>query len=254
VQLAETQASIRAALFGDDTAGFESGVTPAGRLAIHRRHYHASLIAALTTKFPATAWLMGSADFTEAAAAYLRTSPPKAPCIAEYGEGFPAFIATLPIGARAPYLASVAEADWLLGQVSIAIAEDPLPINALASIPENLLPDIRLRLQPGLRFLTSDWPIDSLIAIHLGGDAPEQFVMEREAVRLQFRGARGKFGIERLGPGAFAFRRAVAEGGSLGAAVERALAEEGDFDPGNALASLFASGLVVRTELPGGIS
>jgi hypothetical protein len=181
-------------------------------------------------------------------------SPPKAPCIAEYGEGFPAYIATLPIGTRAPYLASVAEADWHLGQVSIAIAGTPLPIVGLASIPEDRLPDIQLTLQPGLRFLASEWAVDSLLALHLGGNPPEQFVLERERVWLQIRGARGRFGIERLGPGAFSFRRTVAEGGSLGSAVERALAEQGDFDPGNALASLFAFGLVVRTELPGGVS
>jgi hypothetical protein len=252
VQLAEAQAAIRAAVFGDEAAEFMSGATPARRLAIHRRHYHASLIAALTTKFPATAWLMGRADFTEAAASYVGARPPKSPCIAEYGADFPYYIADLPVGARAPYLPSVAEADWHLGQVSIAISEGPLPIAALAPLPEDRLPDVRLMLQTGVRFLAAQWPVDRLIALHLGGNPPDQFVLERETVRLQFRGARGKFGIERLGAGAFAFRRALAAGKTLGAAAESALAEESDFNPGVALAALFGCGLVVRVHPQGG--
>jgi hypothetical protein len=225
---------------------------PARRLAIHRRNYHASLMAALATKFPATAWLMGPAAFTDAAGKYVTARPPRAPCIAEYGEDFPTYVAHQPISARAPYLASVAEADWHLGQVSIAVSETPLPIAMLASLPEDRLPDIRLTLQPGLRFLVAEWPIDRLIALHLGDNPPDQFVLEREAVRLQFRGARGKFDVERLGLGAFAFRRALAAGGTLGAASESALAEENDFDPGAALATLFGSGLVVRAPPLGG--
>lgn len=248
MQLAETQAAIRAAVFGDEAAEFVSGATPARRLAIHRRHYHASLIAALTSKYPATAWLMGPAAFSASASSFVRARPPTAPCIAEYGEDFPLHIAGLPIVARAPYLAAVAEADWYLGQVSIAIAETPMTLEALASIPEDHLPDVRLTLQPGLHFLASDWPVDSLIAVHLDGDPPEQFVMQPEPVWLQFHGARGKFSIDRLDAATFAFRRAVADGAPLGAAVERGLAQQADFDPGCALAGLFASGLVIRAD------
>lgn len=254
--LAETQAAIRAAVFGDDTAASASGAAPPRRLAIHRRHYHASLIAALATKFPATAWLMGAQAFTALAESYVRATPPKAPCIAEYGEDFPEHIAGLPDRARTPYLASVAQADWHLGQVSISVSGTPLPIAALASVPEADLPDVTLTLQPGLRFLAAEWPVDTLIALYLGGDPPDRFVLEPEQVWLQFRGARGKFGVERVESAEFAFRRALAGGRSLGAAAECGLSARGDFDPGAALAAVFATGLVAEigrsrmTELP----
>lgn len=246
MRLAETQASIRAAIFGDGFA--TSNAAPAHRLVIHRRHYHASLTTALTTKFPATVWLMGPAKFAEAAAAFVRAYPPTAPCIAEYGEDFPAFIGGTPVAARAPYIADVAKADWHLGQVSIAIANAPLAIDVLASIAPERLPETHLGLQPGLRFLTADWPVDTLIALHLDGNAPEEFVLEPSPVHLQLRGARGTFSIERLDAASLVFRRALKEGVTLGEAAERGLVERNDFDPGGALAALFASGLVVRAQ------
>jgi hypothetical protein len=191
---------------------------------------------------------MGSAEFALAAAAYVHAHPPTAPCIAEYGEGFPDFVARLPISERAHYLAAVARADWHLGQVSIAIAEEPLAIEALAAMAQEELWVARLKLQPGLRFLATEWPIDSLVALHLNGNPPEQFVLENSPVGLQFRGARGAFSVERLDPATFAFRCALKDGATLGEAAEKGVAARGDFDPGGALASLFAAGLVVCAE------
>ncbi len=243
--LAETQSAIRAALLAQANA---PDATPAHRIAIHRRHYRASLMTALATKFPATVWLLGSTRFNEAAEAFVHTFPPTAPCIAEYGEDFPEFVGALP-GQEAPYLADVAKADWHLGRVSIAISEPPLAITTLAGIAPERLADVSVTLQPGLRFLESEWPIDALIALHLGGDAPERFVLNREPVCLQIRGARGTFSIDRPDAATFAFRRSLAEGAALGGAAEAGLSLRADFDPGAALGALFAAGLVVAADL-----
>jgi len=57
--LAETQLWIRRAVVDGDTAGIPpqliGGRDPRRRLAIHQRHYRSSLVAAIRTKFPATA-------------------------------------------------------------------------------------------------------------------------------------------------------------------------------------------------------
>src|SRR4051812_32510694 len=65
------------------------GRNPQARLAIHRRHYEASLVAAIMEKFPAAIWLTGAAFMTEAARVFVRRHPPRAPCIAQYGAAFP---------------------------------------------------------------------------------------------------------------------------------------------------------------------
>src|SRR6516165_6511530 len=108
--LAETQLWIRRAVVDGDTAGIPpqliGGRDPRRRLAIHQRHYRSSLVAAIRTKFPATAWLLGMPFLDEAAQEFVRRHPPATPCIAEYGEEFPGFLSTYLGAARAPYLCS----------------------------------------------------------------------------------------------------------------------------------------------------
>src|SRR5262249_33492378 len=71
LSLAETQLWIRRAVVDGDTAGIPpqliGGRNPRRRLAIHQRHYRSSLVAAIRTKFPATAWLLGMPCLGEAA-------------------------------------------------------------------------------------------------------------------------------------------------------------------------------------------
>src|SRR4051812_44951384 len=77
----------------DEIAPFLVGARdPRARLAIHRRHYEASLVTALTDKFPAVTWLAGAAFMTEATRAFVHRHPPSMPCIAEYGADFPDFL------------------------------------------------------------------------------------------------------------------------------------------------------------------
>ena len=61
--LAEIQTGIRDALVNGSVAAvapvLSGGLHPERRLAIHQRHYAASLTRALTERFPATGWLVG---------------------------------------------------------------------------------------------------------------------------------------------------------------------------------------------------
>ncbi|MDP2620444.1 MAG: DNA-binding domain-containing protein [Hyphomicrobiales bacterium] len=252
--LAETQARLSAAILKGDAAAVApllvGGRDPRARLVIHQRHYEASLVTALTTKFPATVWLIGDALFTVAARAFVRRHPPAAPCIAEYAEDFPGFIAAWPGADRAPYLGAVASADWLLGQAALAVDLPPLPIQALAGIEAEMLPDLELSLQMGLRYMHADWPVDELVKLHLDGNAPERYVLDPEEVWLEIRGVRGAFSLDRLAEPAYLFRRAVKSGSTIGAAAEAALAADPAFDAGAALGSLFADGLVTSVNLP----
>src|SRR5271170_4887052 len=68
--LADIQADIRDALVRGDRRAvapmLSGGAHPEHRLAIHQRHYAASLTRALLDRFPATVWLVGSALVTDA--------------------------------------------------------------------------------------------------------------------------------------------------------------------------------------------
>jgi hypothetical protein len=247
--LAELQAHVRAALV---TGAAESvlpllagGRDPARRLAVHQRHYEASLVEALLTKFPATAWLAGSEFVSEAARAFLRRHSPTAPCIAEFGGQFPLALALRPGAEDMPYLQPFATLEWHLGRVAVAIEHTPLALAELAAMPADTLADLRLRLQPGLTYVAASWPVDELIGLYLEDRAPEQYRMEPAELWLEIRGARGVFAMRRLDAASFAFRAVLCRGEPIGVAAEMALDADATFDPGLALTALVNEGLAV---------
>jgi hypothetical protein len=246
--LAEIQSLIRQAVVAGQTSELEPLLAGGGqacvRFEIHCRNYEASLTNALLEKFPASAWLAGNAFHSQAAMLYVHHHPPEAPCIAEYGSGFPKFLSECPGAERVPYLQAFAELEWYLGQVAIAVDEPPVPREAFSAIRSESLSDLTVSLQPGVRYLAAEWPVDDLIKLYLEENAPEQLSFEPIAVWLEIRGARGEFSLTRLARGEFLFRQSIREGNSIGAAAECALESDTNFDPGTALASLIASGLI----------
>jgi hypothetical protein len=247
--LAEMQSRIRRAVIDGDTAGMVAlligGCDPERRLAIHQRHYRSSLVAAIRTKFPATAWLLGIPLLDEAAGQFVRQHPPAAPCIAEYGEEFPRFLSTYSCAARVPYLYSFAELEWHLGQVAISVERPPLALEDLSRIEINALADAALTLQTGLRYLHASWPVDDLMKLYLSETAPSEYRLAAADIWLEVRSARGQFQINRLDAAEFVFRKAILDGQSIGAAAEHALDTNAEFDVGRGFATLVANGHVI---------
>lgn len=251
--LAEVQTAFAQAMTTGDAACFDAapfaGVQPRDRVAIHLRHYEASLTAALCDKFPASAWLVGADLVRDAAHAYVRAHPPAEPCIAEYGGGFPQFLGTYGRASSLPYLTSFGVLEWAVGEVSIATEQAPWPWIELSRVPPEQLVDSTLSLQPGLRYLRSAWRIDELMTTYLSGAEPERFVLGEAPTLIEVRGARGTVRLERLDSPTFALREALAQGGSIGDAAARALDLDPAFDAGAALRSLALAGLVAGRSL-----
>ncbi|MDA1184420.1 MAG: DNA-binding domain-containing protein [Acidobacteria bacterium] len=256
--LTEIQEGIRqAVVVGDDAAvapWLVGGRDGRKRLAIHRRHYHASLVSALLDRFPATVWLVGTACVAEAARRFVQRRPPTRPCIAEYGEDFPAFLAAERGAADLPYLRSFVELEWHLGEISLAVTRPPLGQADLSSIDPATLADLRITVQPGLHYFHAEWNVDTLIRLYLTNDAPDRFLLERGDAWVELRGARGDLRFRRLTHSGFTFRSALSAGRSLGDAAVAALDLDAAFDAGDALATLIADGLVTAGEVhhPGG--
>ena len=88
-----------------------------------------------------------------------------------------------------------------------------------------------------------NWPVDDLVKLHLDGNAPERLDFAPNRIFLEVRGARGAFSMRRLDEATFALRKTLADGAPLATALAAAPGEAA-FDPGAALASLFADGIV----------
>jgi Putative DNA-binding domain len=247
VPLADFQAQVRGAIVDGEAAPLAALLTgsrePLKRFAIHQRHYDIHLARTLAGKFPAMEWLAGSPFMMAAAQDFIRQSPPRAPCIAEYGEGFPAFVGTRDETRNIPWLRWVGELEWRLGQAALAVEYAPLAPAALVEIAPERLADCALALQPGVRYLAAPWPVDALLELFLSDSAPASYALDAEDVFLEVRGARGAFSIVRLDAGTFAFRQALLRGNTIGEAAEQALDADATFDAGQGLVQLTAAGL-----------
>jgi hypothetical protein len=248
--LADIQLFFRNAVVNGDVtrimALLPGGYHPEKGLGIHRRNYEISLVTGLLTKFPATVWLAGTSFVTEAATDFIRNHPPHAPCIAEYGDAFPQFLAAFPGKEGMPYLREFAELERQVGQVSVEIEARCLTLAEMTEVGTDRLPDIMLRLQPGVRYRGASWPIDDLLKLYLTESAPDRYLFEPCDVWLEVRGARGEFQIDRLESSEFTFRKSISEERSVGSAAESALEANPSFDPGIALVRLIESGMVTE--------
>jgi hypothetical protein len=244
--LGETQTLFRRAVAGGASdaimPALRAPADPAARLDIYRRHYRESFRRHLRGRYPTLEWLLGTDRMVALADRLLREQPPRAPSLAEYGEGMIDLIRT---ERERPWLPDVARFDWHLGCLSVATETPPLAIASLAQLPQAALLDAALELQAGLVFLQSGWPVDDLVHLRLGGAPPERLRFDPGRVHLQLRGGRGQFSLQRLAPADYAFRRALREGRRLATASEHALGTDPAFDLSAALARLFAEGLVV---------
>lgn len=246
--LADLQQQIRDAVITGDTASvgplLVGGRNAAKRLAIHLHHYEVSLTTAVVGRFPATGWLVGSRRLEEAARKFVHDHPPTAPCIAEYGAHFPAFLAKWPDTAHLTYVPEFADLDWHLGRLAVSIDVDTVARDRLAAFDPTDLASVGLRFQAGTHYRRASWPIDTLITMYLSDASPESWTLMDEEVRIEVRGSRGSFRFSRLRAGEYAFRVSLAEGHTLGDAAGRALAIDPAFDPGVALLSLLNEQLI----------
>ncbi len=246
--LADLQQRMRHAVVTGDPASVSpllvGGRHSAKRLAIHLRHYEASLTAAVVGRFPATGWLMGSRRLEDAARRFVHDHPPTAPCIAEYGRQFPAFLATWPDTAHLTYVPAFAGLDWHLGWLAVSIDVDAVERDRLAAIDPTDLTIMGVRFQAGTHYLRASWPVDTLITMYLSEASPESWTFVDEELRIEARGSRGSFRFSRLKAGEYAFRVSLAEGQTLGDAASLALAIDPGFDSGVALLTLVDEQLI----------
>src|SRR5262249_12442336 len=171
--------------------------------------------------------------------------PPSKPCIAEYGEGFPQFLATRPVAATIPYLRQFAELEWHLSRLALTVRVPAVSMRVLSTSNAATIGDATVALQPGVHYFHADWGIDHLISLYLSDESPDHFTLQAGDVWLELRGVRGELSMTRLGHADFMFKLALAAGESVSKAALSALQIETQFDPGRGLVNLVREKMIV---------
>jgi len=173
----EVQSRLEAAVVGDS-------ISAAARLRVHRHHIEQSLAAALAATFSTVQTIVGEDFFRAMARRYVAGDLPHQPVLAEYGAGFPAFIADYEPATSLPYLADVARLDWALNLAFHSVAANHLTAADLSSLPAERVAGLPLKLAPGAVVLHSSYPIDRIWQVSQPGAADESVALGAGGVSL----------------------------------------------------------------------
>lgn len=144
------------------------GIEAARRFAVHRNNATVALVDALASTFPVVQALVGEDFFRAMARERVYGDPPRSPIIADYGEGFVDFIAGFAPAAGVPYLADVAQLEWLRMRAFHAVDASPVvpaSFQSLITNPERLAAT-RVTLHPSCAWLRSDFAVFSIWNAH----------------------------------------------------------------------------------------
>jgi hypothetical protein len=239
--LRDLQSAFAAHLSGEDQQALVAEILPAAeRLRIHRHHMLDSLAAALAATFPTVQAVVGAAFFHGLARAFIGGSLPTQPVLAEYGAGFPAFIAGHDAARDLPYLGDVARLDWALNHAFHAPAGGRLAAADLAALPADRLPSLRLSLAPGTVLVCSPYPLDHIWAAAQPEAAADPVDLTAGGVRLLVLRRPDDAAFVSLSAGEAAFVAALGEGLTLEEAAGRA---EPGFDLSAGFARLLGLGV-----------
>jgi hypothetical protein len=246
-KLAVLQAEMTAAILNGDGASLAPEITAPGadamrRLGIYRNNTFLSLSNHLKAVFPVTARIGDERFFAYAAHEFIRSSPPREPRLAVYGSGFAGFLASFPPCRGTQILPEMAALEWAAHSALISREEAPVTAAVLSGLAQDS-GEIRLVLQPSLRFAVSRWP---LLALWQGTNCEAPLPRKISQVCLVRVG--DSIRTFEPPPARFAFWRAIARGAALDRAVARALARDPSFDLINELLTLFGAGLVTGVD------
>jgi len=212
------------------------------RFNIYRNNRAVSLIDNLKAVYPAVYALVGQDYFNAVARTYIDQHPPAGPVMAEYGEGFGAFLTAFPGSRQLPYMIDVARIEWACNYAYHAEDQTALELADLAQIPPHDLPMLQLQIHPACTLVQSNWPAGSIWSVTLNPqtntDDPD--MSSAEAVVI----TRPAFdvNVHTLSPLSAEFLKGL-QSCSIADAATQLLEKDSSFDTGQHLAHLVSLGL-----------
>ena len=216
------------------------------RLGIFRNNSLVTHTSVLASMFPVVRRLVDPSFFAYLAHEFLRKNPPTHPCLSQFGNSFPAFVATFPPVMRIVYLEDVARLEWAVSRVESGPAPQSMSLNQFASrLGDPAL--ARLRLDSNVRLIASEYPIDRIWQTNKFDIDVETVNLQGRAAYLEVRGGRTAI-LRRLDKSEWIFRSLIATGDPIGVSIETTLQLDPSFDLAGAIARLFAEGVVASCD------
>jgi len=138
-----------------------SRLSPFERLEIYNRQYWFRVLGALAEDFPALRSVVGGRAFEAMSVAYLAAHPSRSFTLRNLGSQFAPWLAANPqfAGRRARLAEDVARMEWAFVEAFDGAEREPLTLEQISTLDGNS----RLSLQPHLRLIELEYPVDDLV-------------------------------------------------------------------------------------------
>ncbi|MES2821262.1 MAG: DNA-binding domain-containing protein [Pseudomonadota bacterium] len=144
-------AELRASLIGSAALEVDQG------LAIYHNAYRARLQETLRGDYPSLHQWLGDAEFDALAAAYLDAHPSRHFSLRWLGEALPVFIEGHLVPEQSAPLAELARLEWAFTLAFDAPDGEPLTLQAMAELPGEDWPGLRVGLLPSVQWQRCDY-------------------------------------------------------------------------------------------------
>lgn len=199
----------------------DSKADAATRLGVYADAYRLRLLEALGNDYPALRTLAGAELFERIGRAYIEAHPSDTPSVRWFGRHLPEFLGESTGWQQHQLLAELAAFEWNKGAVFDAPDAEALEIAAVAAVPPESWPEMRLLLQPSLRRLDLRWNVPELFLAHEAQQPlPEAEPAEEPVHWLLWRDADLDICWRSLGEDEAAALAAVQDGASFGQICE----------------------------------
>lgn len=235
--------------FADALLGTGAQVLPQlksdpARLGLYRGNLSATWDRALAAAFPVVRALMGEEFFAALSRAYGRAHPAQDPDLNRFGATFADFLAGFEHVADYPYLPDMARLEWLLHRAHYAPDGEPLGAAALAALGPEEFEQARLALHPACVPYQSRWSTVTLWHAHQEDSAvdfPADLAVPECAAITR---PRWKSRIVQLDAATYAALAVLAQGATVGAALDAAFDADENVDMGAMFRLWIAEGML----------
>ena len=215
---------------------FDEGHIPLQeRLKVYHNNVVGSLTLALMSGFPLLEKLVGADFLKSLCREYVILNPPRAAWLYAYGESFTHFISNHPQTQNLPYLADVAQMEWLIKSAEHAPDDSPLHQSALAAIPMDHLSDVKLELRDSCHLIKSRYLLLALRNFCLNPENPAPDLSAVTETHLMIYRPSLEVEIVPLSQDEYEFLENIAAGNNLGDALSQTIENNESFNIGTAL-------------------